>query len=97
MINQTELHALVAINHLTVQRTCIHSASDTDGMCGQPSGIKEFCAQHTPLYEKDHGKLFQTSMVKMERVNNQREVIATTELITGEILGRCPTFENVHV
>ena len=88
MINHTELHALVTTNLLTIQSTCIHSASDTSGMCGQPSGIKEFCAQHAPLYEQDHSKLFQTSMVRMERVNNQREVMASTELITGEILGR---------
>jgi hypothetical protein len=53
--------------------------------------------QHTPLYERDHGKLFQTSPVKTEYVNSQREVMAKTELLAGETFGIYPTFQNVSI
>ena len=53
--------------------------------------------QHTLLYEGDHGKLFQTSPVKTEYVNSQREVMAKTELLAGKALCLYLSFQNLNI
>jgi hypothetical protein len=52
---------------------------------------------HALEYEQDHSKLFQTSKVKMDIINDNREVVAMCDLLVGEILGLYPTYRSVMI
>ena len=80
MIAPSDLHILATTNQLTAQTTCPHIIDTSGGTCDKAAFVKGFCTQHTPLYEEDLSKLFQTSKLNMVTVDDTRSVVAASEL-----------------
>ena len=85
MITPSDLQICATTNQLTVQLTCQHVIDTDDGRCGQATVIKGLRTQHAPFSEEDLSKLFQISKVNMVTVDDTRKVVASSELLAGEI------------
>ena len=97
MITPAHLQICATSNLSTIQASCKHVVDKDGNICGQNTMVKQFCDSHALEYEQDHSKLFQTSKVKMDVINDNREVVAMGDLLVGEILGLYPTYRSVMI
>ena len=97
MITPAHLQICATSSPSTTHASCKHVVDKDGSICGQNTLVKQFCDSHALEYEQDHSKLFQTSKVKMDIINDNREVVATCDLLVGEILGLYPTYRPVMI